>query len=105
MCLPVDFLEDPICVSIILHDLEAHLSDQYLPVQPWRPEMEAGRGGGGGESKQHRSSPGRWGQCWGSSPWTPTPPTVPHPCGLPVWPDAARAPGYQFPGVLGWDKR
>lgn len=47
MCLPVDFLEDPICVSIILHDLEAHLSDQYLPVQSWRPEMEAGRGGGG----------------------------------------------------------
>lgn len=42
MCLPVDFLEDPICVSIISHDLEAHLSDQYLPVQPQRPEMEAG---------------------------------------------------------------
>lgn len=47
MCLPVDFLEDPICVSIISHDLEAHLSDQYLPVQPQRPEMEAGVGGGG----------------------------------------------------------
>lgn len=104
MCLPADFLEAPTCIPIISHDLEAHLSDQYLPVQPCWLEMEAG-----GESKQHRSSHSQrgWvgGQCWGSSPWTPTPPTVSHPCGLPVWPDAAHAPGYQLPGVLGWDKR
>ena len=42
MRLPADFLEAPICVSIISHDLEARLSDRYLPVQPRRPELEAG---------------------------------------------------------------
>lgn len=47
MRLPADFLEAPICVSIISQNLETHLSDQYLPVQPRRPELEAG-----GESKQ-----------------------------------------------------
>lgn len=47
MRLPADFLEAPICVSIISHNLETHLSDRYLPVQPRRPELEEG-----GESKQ-----------------------------------------------------
>lgn len=84
MRLPVDFPEAPSCMSIISCDLQAHLRDQYLPVQPWWQEIEAG-----GESKQRQSSHSRrgrvGGQCWGSSPWTPTPPTVSHPCGLPVW--------------------
>lgn len=71
MCLPVDFLEDPICVSIILHDLEAHLSDQYLPVQPWRPEMEAGRGGGGVSQNNTEAHPAGGGSAGAHRPGHP----------------------------------
>lgn len=68
MCLPVDFLEDPICVSIISHDLEAHLSDQYLPVQPpsgrrWRQ---------GASQNNTEAHPAGGGSAGAPSPWTPS---------------------------------